>query len=563
MARWPSSVRGPAGIAFPAAIFALGLAALIAWSGLALGEIRPVEAAVLLVIVALYGLGGAVAWRRRPGNVIGPLLLGVGFANLLGQPYAFTDAAPFALTAASTGLPEVLTAGVLLAYPAGRLMGRAERMTVAAVVALWAAFAAVKVMALDIDCPRCGGPSPFQIFHGVVDTPILLTGNVLQGIAGLIVLLLIGRRWLRATPSGRRKLAPVVFGGTVAAAAVILRSSWFTPDLLPSGLFQVTSLLEVAVPVALIAGFLRADLARGGAADMVVEFGDAPTLERIERVLRQTLHDPTLVIVTWSRAAGRYLDPNGRPVTPPVGDADRMVSRLERDGEPLAAIIHDPSVLEEPGLLAAASAALRLTLENEDLAGRVRRDAADVRSLPSGRVTFLLTDIEGSTNLLHRLGDRWGPVLAEQRGLVAAIVRRGRGREVDARADEYFAVFDETADAVASALAIQRRMSSYAWPDGVEVRLRVGIHTGEPELTDAGYVGVDVHLAARVCTAGHGGQILLTGPARASVLDGLPPDAELVALGSVRLRGIPDPQSLYQLVVPDLPAAFPPLRLGG
>jgi class 3 adenylate cyclase len=295
---------------------------------------------------------------------------------------------------------------------------------------------------------------------------------------------------------------------------------------------------------------------------MVVEFGDSPTLERIERVLRRTLHDPTLVIATWSRAAGGFLDRDGGPVTPPVGDPDRTVTALERGGDPLVAIIHDPSVLEEPGLLAAASAALRLTLENEDLAGRLRREVADVRGLPSGRVTFLLTDIEGSTDLLHRLGDRWAPVLAEQRGLVAAIVRRGRGHEVDARADEYFAVFEEAADAIASALAIQRRMRSHAWPDGAELRLRVGIHTGEPELTDAGYVGVDVHLAARVCAAGHGGQILLTEPARMALGDALPPDADLLALGPARLRGIPDPMSLYQLVVPDLPSAFPPLRLG-
>src|SRR5947207_523224 len=112
------------------------------------------------------------------------------------------------------------------------------------------------------------------------------------------------------------------------------------------------------------------------------------------------------------------------------------------------------------------------------------------RKLPKGQVTFLLTDIEGSTELLARLEDRYSPLLADVRRLLRAAVRKAGGREVDSRADELFAVFEEAPAALEAALAIQRAMRASAWPDGVDVRLRIGVHHGRPTLTDPGYVGL-------------------------------------------------------------------------
>ena len=143
------------------------------------------------------------------------------------------------------------------------------------------------------------------------------------------------------------------------------------------------------------------------------------------------------------------------------------------------------------------------------------------RKLPKGAVTFLLTDIEGSTELLGRLDDRYAPLLADVRRLMRAAVRHAGGREVDARADELFAVFEQAPAALEAALAIQRAMRASAWPGGVDVRLRIGVHRGRPTLTDTGYVGLSVHAAARICYAAHGGQIVVSSAVRSAVLTSL------------------------------------------
>jgi class 3 adenylate cyclase len=152
-------------------------------------------------------------------------------------------------------------------------------------------------------------------------------------------------------------------------------------------------------------------------------------------------------------------------------------------------------------------------LESERLEGESRARAGVVRGLPSGQVTFLLTDIEDSTGLLRLLGDGYADLLDGVRRLLRRAVQRSGGKEVDIRADELFAVFKRSSGALAAALAIQRRVSSRSWPAGAKVRLRMGIHTGRPTLTDGGYVGLAVHTAARICSAGHGGQILLSSDA--------------------------------------------------
>jgi class 3 adenylate cyclase len=139
-------------------------------------------------------------------------------------------------------------------------------------------------------------------------------------------------------------------------------------------------------------------------------------------------------------------------------------------------------------------------------------------------------------------------------------VQRSGGKEVDIRADELFAVFKRPSGALAAALAIQRRVGSRSWPAGAKVRLRIGIHTGRPTLTDGGYVGLAVHTAARICSAGHGGQILLSTDAVRAVEASAPRDVSFRNLGAHRLQGLPEPQPLFQLEAPDLPGNFPAPR---
>jgi class 3 adenylate cyclase len=182
------------------------------------------------------------------------------------------------------------------------------------------------------------------------------------------------------------------------------------------------------------------------------------------------------------------------------------------------------------------------------------------RKLPTGHVTFLLADIEGSTALLGSLGDGYAPVLADVRRRVRGAVRAAGGHEVSARGDDVFAVFEDAAAAVEGALAVQRAMRGDAWPGGTEVRLRIGLHRGRPALTDTGYVGLSVHAAARICVAAHGGQIVMSSAVRAALAESLPAGVSLSTLGAWRFRGLPEPIELFQVDAPDLLGDFPPPR---
>jgi predicted ATPase/class 3 adenylate cyclase len=180
--------------------------------------------------------------------------------------------------------------------------------------------------------------------------------------------------------------------------------------------------------------------------------------------------------------------------------------------------------------------------------------------LPTGTVTLLFTDIEGSTRLLRQMGEDYAGLLAEHRRLLRAAFTANGGREVDTQGDAFFIAFDRAFDAVAAAAAVQRSLAGHAWPDGGAVRVRIGLHTGEPALVDDLYVGLDVHRAARLCAAGHGGQVLLSDATRALAEQRLPPGTSLRDLGEHRLKDLQRPERIFQLVVADLPSEFPPLR---
>jgi class 3 adenylate cyclase len=182
------------------------------------------------------------------------------------------------------------------------------------------------------------------------------------------------------------------------------------------------------------------------------------------------------------------------------------------------------------------------------------------QKLPRGQVTFALTDIEHSTELLHRLGDGYGPVLNQLRRLLRSAVQRAGGREVDARGDELFAAFERAAFALDAAVAIQRGVRDHPWADGIELRVRIGIHTGRPSLAETGYIGLAVHTVARVCTAAHGGQIVISSAARDALGRSLPNGIALKSLGSWRLNGLRESVELLQVRADDLPDDFPPPR---
>jgi DNA-binding NarL/FixJ family response regulator/class 3 adenylate cyclase len=175
--------------------------------------------------------------------------------------------------------------------------------------------------------------------------------------------------------------------------------------------------------------------------------------------------------------------------------------------------------------------------------------------LPHGTVTLVFTDVEGSTQLVQRLGDRYAHVMDDHKRLFRAAVEQAAGLIVDQRGDEFFVVFADARDAADAVVAAQKAFAAHEWPAGLDVRVRMGMHTGEPTVRGETYFGLDVHRAARICQAGSGGQILLSQSTR----DALDAGHELEDLGEHQLPGIDAPEQLFQLNAPGLPKRFPPL----
>jgi predicted ATPase/class 3 adenylate cyclase len=181
---------------------------------------------------------------------------------------------------------------------------------------------------------------------------------------------------------------------------------------------------------------------------------------------------------------------------------------------------------------------------------------SEASRLPTGTVTFLFTDIEGSTRLLRELGPRWQEVLEAHNRLMRGAIRGARGVDVRTEGDAVFAVFESASAAVSAAAAAQQEIAHGTWPE--PLRVRMGLHTGEGIRGGDEYIGLDVHRAARIAAAGHGGQVLLSGATRTLVEQSLPARVTLRSLGRHRLKDLPQPEELHQLVIDGLPYEFPP-----
>ncbi len=194
-------------------------------------------------------------------------------------------------------------------------------------------------------------------------------------------------------------------------------------------------------------------------------------------------------------------------------------------------------------------------------------------TLPSGTVTFLFSDIEGSTALLKRLGERYEQVISDHRRLMRETFGAAGGVEIDTQGDAFFFAFPRARDAVAAAVEAQRAHATHTWPEGGAVRVRMGLHTGEPAVGSEGYLGLDVVRAARLCTAGKGGHVLLSETTRALVGGTLPDGVSIFPLGERRLKDIDEPERVFELEIdgalapeqepePAAPASAPPAGPG-
>jgi class 3 adenylate cyclase len=176
-----------------------------------------------------------------------------------------------------------------------------------------------------------------------------------------------------------------------------------------------------------------------------------------------------------------------------------------------------------------------------------------MEGLPSGTVTFLFTDIEGSTALLKRFGDRYEELLTEHRRIVRDTFARTNGIEIDTQGDAFFFAFARARDAVEAAVDAQREHAATTWPDGASVRVRMGLHTGEPALGSEGYLGLDVVRAARICTAAKGGDVLLSETTRLLVGSSLPDGVTIARLGQRHLKDFDQPEEVFELAIDGLP----------
>ena len=181
--------------------------------------------------------------------------------------------------------------------------------------------------------------------------------------------------------------------------------------------------------------------------------------------------------------------------------------------------------------------------------------------LPTGLITLMMTDIEGSTTLVNQLGKDYGKLIREIRTIIRKVVAGQAGHVVDVKADEAFAVFKRSSDAIASAVGIQREIGERPSTRTHDVRIRIGLHSGRPTISDSNYIGIAVHTAARICSAAHGGQIVLSAQTREAIKDATPDGLGFRSLGSHRLRGLPEPVALYQVSAEGLAVKFPRLKI--
>lgn len=244
-------------------------------------------------------------------------------------------------------------------------------------------------------------------------------------------------------------------------------------------------------------------------------------------------------------SAFAYVDARGRRRLP-IHDAAHVRNALSRFNQ---VIFESPEARDKARTRLLKAASRHGIVPVGFVEGQLRAGAES--RLPSGAVTFLMLDIVDSSGLLQQLEDGYGRLLADLRRLVRASVQRAGGVEVDARGDEYFAVFRHASEAIDAALATRSAIASRAWPDGVAVRLRYGIHAGRPTVTESGYVGIAVHAVRRICSLAAPDQVLASHAAvTAATRPGRPHAFELVELGPHRLKGLAEAEHLFEVAVP-------------
>lgn len=338
----------------------------------------------LLLVAGSFLITGFLAWAHRPQNRMGRLMVALGLSLPL---TAFAEpvwplVAPFGLLAFI--LASTLLGFLILAYPSGELRSNANRALIALTAVLVGGPRLIRLLASDPAAEGQGYENPYLVLH---DPGIAAAMERFPYILDIVVLVafvvFVAARWLRASGPSRRTLSPVLVP-TLGLLLILVADSVTIVVDVPTGVrefFDSAQLLaRAAIPIGFLAGLLRTQMARSAIADLVVELGSTPAPARLRDALANALGDPTLMVGYAAAGTGSYFDAEGAPMRLPAEGSGRAVTMLERDGAPLAAIVHDPALLQDPGLVASVASALRLAVVNERLQSEVEAQLDEVRA---------------------------------------------------------------------------------------------------------------------------------------------------------------------------------------
>jgi signal transduction histidine kinase len=343
-----------------------------------------VSAAVALVVGWAYIGSGLIARRQRPQNRLGVVMVFIGFAWFA---TFLADAGSSLVFTVGKALESVYLLGfvyLVLSFPTGRLRGTFERALITSGVVLvtvvelaWLLFADSRSQI----CSRCP-ENAFEVTRNDSVATGLLQGQRTVGVVlSILTVALLVHRWRRASAPERRVGAPVLWAGSAmfAALAFSVANDIFDHPL-GAGPAWTRELMFASIPIAVLAVLLQRRLARGAVAGLVVELGEGATSISLREALARALRDPSLELAYWVPASGRYVDADGAPLELPQAGRDRAATVVEREGEPVAALIHDPAVAENDELVQSVCAAAALTLENARLQAELRARLAELQA---------------------------------------------------------------------------------------------------------------------------------------------------------------------------------------
>ncbi|MFI5259265.1 MAG: histidine kinase [Candidatus Limnocylindrales bacterium] len=447
---------------------------------------------VALSVSCLVSVGaGLIARSRRPGNPIGTWLMVSGMSAPLG--FIVGSASP--LITLASGAMFLLAAGsgaaIPISFPSGKLDGRAPA-AIAAVVFTCAVYRAQQVVLFDPvkSIPGWAQPNPFFVDASQGARDAFAVAYSVFGLAFLLVFgFWLARRWWRLSGPARLSIAPVLAGALLFVATSVVQgvaSSAGVTGQAMDAVQLVHTLSYGAVPLGILAGLLRVRMARSAIADLVVELGETPDPAELRRALATALGDPTLEVVLWSAELAAFVDASLAPVASLEAVAgSRAITLLERDGTPLAAILHDPALLEDPGLVASVATAVRLTVENDRLQAEVRAQLAEVRASRARIVEA--TDAE------RRRIERDIHDGAQQRLVALSLaIGRARGQLGPAADPELEATLAQASDEVRSALAELRELARGIHP---AILTQAGLEPAVRSLVDRAAVPTDIEFA--------------------------------------------------------------------